>query len=96
MTAGTTMDTAALEKALDDLYSGAPSLHAGEAAEAVVEIPFRPAPRSLFGGELTLSPEPVFFFTNKTAETTTRRLVEFAVHHNPIALPGILAPALRG
>jgi hypothetical protein len=40
--------------------------------------------------------KPVFFFTNKTAETTTRRLVEFAVHHNPIALPGILASALRG
>ncbi|WAJ43257.1 aldehyde dehydrogenase family protein [Mycobacterium sp. Aquia_216] len=64
--------------------------------KAVVEIPFRPAPRSFFGGELTLSPKPVFFFTNKTAETTMRRLVEFAVHRNPIALPGILASAMRG
>jgi hypothetical protein len=64
--------------------------------KAVLEIPFRPAPRSFFGGELTLSPKPVFFFTNKTAQTTIRRLVEFAVHHNPIALPGILASALRG
>jgi hypothetical protein len=64
--------------------------------KAVLEIPFRPAPRSFFGGELTLSPKPVFFFTNKTAETTIRRLVDFAVHHNPIALPGILASALRG
>jgi acyl-CoA reductase-like NAD-dependent aldehyde dehydrogenase len=64
--------------------------------KAVLEIPFRPAPRSFFGGELTLSPKPVFFITNKTAETTIRRLVDFAVHHNPIALPGILASALRG
>jgi hypothetical protein len=38
----------------------------------------------------------VYFITNKTAETTVRRLVNFAVHHNPIALPGILASALRG
>jgi hypothetical protein len=64
--------------------------------KAVLEIPFRPAPRSFFGGELTLSPKPVYFITNKTAETTTRRLVDFAVHHNPIALPGILASALGG
>ena len=54
--------------------------------KAVVEIPFRPAPRSVFNGELTLSPKPVFFITNKTAQTTTRRLVTFLVHRNPIAL----------
>jgi Aldehyde dehydrogenase family len=64
--------------------------------KAVLDIPFRPAPRSFFGGELTLSPKPVFFFTNNTAGTTIRRLIDFAVHHNPIALPGILASALRG
>ena len=64
--------------------------------KAVVEIPFRPAPRSLFNGELTLSPKPVFFITNKTAETTVRRLVRFLVHRNPIALPRIFLSALRG
>jgi hypothetical protein len=64
--------------------------------KAVVEIPFRPAPRSLLNGELTLSPKPVFFITNKTAETTVRRLVRFAVHRNPIALPRIFLSALRG
>src|ERR1700722_12301367 len=61
-----------------------------------VEIPFRPAPRSLFNGELTLSPKPVFFITNKTAEATARRLVGFLSHRNPIALPGIFLSALRG
>ncbi|MCV7412628.1 aldehyde dehydrogenase [Mycobacterium florentinum] len=64
--------------------------------KAVVEVPFRPAPRSFFGGELTLSPKPVFFITNKTALTTVRRLVKFAVLRNPAALPGILASAVRG
>jgi hypothetical protein len=64
--------------------------------KAVVEIPFRPAPRSLFSGELTLSPKPVFFITNKRAETTTRRLLQFLVHRNPIALPRIFLSALRG
>jgi hypothetical protein len=64
--------------------------------KAVVEIPFRPAPRSLFKRELTLSPKPVFFITNKTAETTNRRLARFLVHRNPIALPRIFLSALRG
>jgi len=50
----------------------------------------------LFNGELTLSPKPVFFITNKTAETTARRLVRFLVHRNPIALPRIFLSALRG
>ena len=64
--------------------------------KAVVETPFRPAPRSFFNGELTLSPKPVFFITNKTAETTTRRLVTFLVRRNPTPLPRILASAMRG
>ncbi|GLE50718.1 aldehyde dehydrogenase family protein [Mycobacterium montefiorense] len=64
--------------------------------KAVVEVPFRPAPRSFFGGEMSLSPKPVFFITNKTARTTMRRLIKFAVHPNPAALPGIFAAAVRG
>jgi acyl-CoA reductase-like NAD-dependent aldehyde dehydrogenase len=64
--------------------------------KAVVEIPFRPSPRSILNGELTLSPKPVFFTTNKTAKTTIRRLAKFLVTGNPIELPGIFASALRG
>jgi len=64
--------------------------------KAVVEIPFRPSPRSILNGELTLSPKPVFFTTNKTAQTTIRRLVKFYVNGNPVALPGIFVSALRG
>ena len=64
--------------------------------KAVVEIPFRPSPRSIFHGEFTLSPKPVYFTTNKTAQTTIRRLIKFFVNGNPIALPGVVASALRG
>src|SRR6476659_648116 len=83
-----------------DIGSGAGTVHntfmLPRPQKAVVEIPFRPAPRSLFNGELTLSPKPVFFITKKTAETTTRRLVRFLVHRHPIALPRIILSALRG
>jgi hypothetical protein len=64
--------------------------------KAVAEIPFRPSPRAIINGELTISPKPIFFVTNKTAETTIRRLVKFLVDGNPTALPGIFASALRG
>lgn len=63
---------------------------------AVVEIPVRPSPRSIVNGEFTFSPKPVFFTTNKTAQTTIRRLIKFFVNANPIALPGIFVSALRG
>jgi hypothetical protein len=43
-----------------------------------------------------LSPKPVFFTTNRTAQTTIRRVGKFLVNGNPIALPGIFASALRG
>src|SRR5271165_4748262 len=64
--------------------------------KTVAEIPFRPSPRAIIKGELTISPKPVFFVTNKTAETTIRRLVKFLVDGKPTALPGIFASALRG
>src|SRR5246127_2607025 len=64
--------------------------------KAVIEIPFRPAPRAILHGELTMSPKPVLWITNKTAQTTIRRLAKFQVDGNPLALPGIFASALRG
>ena len=64
--------------------------------KSVTEIPFRPSPRAITKGEWTMSPKPVFFVTNKTAETTVRRLVKFLVDGTPTKLPGIFASALRG
>ncbi|WP_433677688.1 aldehyde dehydrogenase family protein [Nocardia sp. CA-119907] len=62
----------------------------------VVTGPFRPAPRSVLHGEMTMSPKPPWFVTNKTAATTGRRLTEFAAHPSWRALPAIFASALRG
>jgi acyl-CoA reductase-like NAD-dependent aldehyde dehydrogenase len=64
--------------------------------KCVAEIPFRPSPRAIINGELTMSPKPAFFVTNKTAETTIRRLLQFLVDGKPTALPGIFASAMRG
>jgi len=64
--------------------------------KSVAEIPFRPSPRAITKGEWTMSPKPIFFVTNKTAETTVRRLVKFLVDGTPTKLPGIFASALRG
>ena len=64
--------------------------------KSVTEIPFRPSPRAITKGEWTMSPKPVFFVTNKTAETTVRRLVKFLVDGTPRKPPGIFASALRG
>ncbi|MEA2356135.1 MAG: hypothetical protein QOD61_2264, partial [Solirubrobacteraceae bacterium] len=62
----------------------------------VVRGPFRPAPRSLMRGELTLSPKPPWFVGNRTADVTARRLTAFAARPRLRALPGIFASALRG
>jgi aldehyde dehydrogenase (NAD(P)+) len=43
----------------------------------VVRGPFRPAPRAIVHGELTISPEPPWFLTKRTAAVTGRRLTEF-------------------
>ena len=62
----------------------------------VVRGPFRPAPRSVTHGELTLSPRPPWFITNRTAATTGRLLTEFAARPRWSALPRIFASAMRG
>ena len=64
--------------------------------KAIVEIPFRPSPRAILNGELTMSPKPVLWITNKTAQTTIRRVAKLLVDGNPLALPGIFVSGLRG
>lgn len=62
----------------------------------VVRGPFRPAPRSVLGGEMSLSPRPPWFVTSKTAATTGRLLTEFAARPRWSALPAIVLSAMRG
>ncbi len=62
----------------------------------VLRGPFRPAPRALVHGELTLSPKPPWFVGNRTSGVTARRLTAFAAKSQVWRLPGILVSALRG
>jgi aldehyde dehydrogenase (NAD(P)+) len=62
----------------------------------VVRGPFRAFPRSVTRGELTLSPKPPWFVTNRTAQATAKRLTRFEADPGWRHLPRIFASALRG
>ncbi|GAA3607898.1 aldehyde dehydrogenase family protein [Kineosporia mesophila] len=63
----------------------------------VIRGPFRPAPRSLLAGELSLAPpRPPWFVTHRTAHRTGAALTAFAAKPSWNRLPRILAAALRG
>lgn len=85
---------------LDDVQSGIGVVHNAllldDVERTVVRGPFRPAPRSLLGRELALSPKPPWFVGNETAAVTGRRLTEFYSGANPARLPGVFLSALRG
>ncbi|MGK8521421.1 aldehyde dehydrogenase family protein [Nocardia asteroides] len=85
---------------IDDVQSGIGVVHNAllldDVERTVVHGPFRPAPRSLLGGELALSPKPPWFVGNATAAVTGRRLTEFYAGANPARLPGVFLSALRG
>lgn len=85
---------------LDDVRSGIGTVHNTFLLEgtqkSVARMPFRPLHRSLLKGHLHMSPKPPFFVTNKTGETTARRLATFLATDKLQALPGVFASALRG
>jgi len=64
--------------------------------KTVVSAPFHPFPRSLPSGENTLFPKPPWFLTNKTSESTARKLTEFAAAPSAVKLPALFTSALRG
>ena len=85
---------------IGDVQSGIGVVHNAvlidNAERTVVRGPFRPAPRSIVHGEMSLSPKPPWFVTNRTAATTGRLLTGFAAVPRWTALPRILASAMRG
>jgi acyl-CoA reductase-like NAD-dependent aldehyde dehydrogenase len=85
---------------LDDIQSGSGIVHNALLLEnterTVVHGPFRPFPRSMMNGEMTISPKPPWFVNNRTAATTGRRLAGFAARPRWAALPEIFVSALRG
>ncbi|WKG03755.1 aldehyde dehydrogenase family protein [Mycolicibacterium sp. HK-90] len=84
----------------NDIQSGTGVVHNAflldRPERTVVRGPFRPAPRSVFRGEWSLSPKPPWFVNNRTAATTGRLLVDFAGGPGWGKLPAIFASALRG
>ena len=84
----------------NDIQSGTGVVHNAflldRPERTVVRGPFRPAPRSVFRGEWSLSPKPPWFVNNRTSATTGRLLVDFAGAPGWGKLPAIFASALRG
>jgi len=85
---------------VDDVQSGIGIVHNAlllpHVERTVIRGPFRPAPRSVANGELTLTPRPMWFVTNRTAEGTAKKLTFFAAKPRWSSLPGLFASALRG
>jgi aldehyde dehydrogenase (NAD(P)+) len=85
---------------IEDVQSGIGVVHNALLLEnperTVIRGPFRPSPRSLLNGELSISPRPPWFVTNRTGATTGQALAEFAARPSWARLPKILASALRG
>ncbi len=84
----------------DDIQSGTGVVHNAFLFErpqkTVIQGPFAPFPRSLLLGETHVAPKPIWFATNETAETTTRRLLHLTTSPSPLKLPSLFASALRG
>jgi aldehyde dehydrogenase (NAD(P)+) len=64
--------------------------------KAVIRQSFYPFPRSWLHGDPALLPKPPWFVTNRTADTTARRVAEFACDPGWSHIPGIFVSALRG
>ncbi|GAA0220005.1 aldehyde dehydrogenase family protein [Actinomadura nitritigenes] len=84
----------------EDVQSGIGVVHNAllldHAERTVLVGPFRPSPRSVLHGEMSISPKPLWFVTNRTAAATGRRLTRFTARPRWRALPAIFASALRG
>ncbi len=85
---------------VENIGSGAGFVHNAfllqDIEKGVASMPFRPMHRAALKGQFHMSPKPPFFVTNKTGETTARRLSAYLVSGSPVALAGIFESALRG
>jgi aldehyde dehydrogenase (NAD(P)+) len=85
---------------LDDVQSGVGVVHNSLLIEhperSVLRGPFRPSPRSLLKGELSISPKPPWFVGNRTAPQTGRALTAFAADPGLTRLARVLWSAVRG
>jgi aldehyde dehydrogenase (NAD(P)+) len=83
-----------------DVQSGIGAVHNAlmfdKPLKTVVSAPFRPFPRSMADGENSLFPKPPWFLTNKTSESTARKLTEFVAAPSAAKLPALFTSALWG
>lgn len=85
---------------LEDVGSGIGAVHNTfmfeKTERTVITAPFRPFPRSVLGGSLTILPKPPWFITNKRSRQLGEALTRF--QHNPKwpNIVGIFIDALRG
>lgn len=85
---------------LEDVQSGIGSVHNtflfDRPQRTVVEAPFRPFPRSLLGGSMTLLPKPPWFVNNRRAQHIGRLLLDFQRKPSWFKMPAIFYHALLG
>lgn len=85
---------------LDDIQSGIGFVHNtymfDRVERTVIEAPFRPFPRNLLHGSLTLLPKPPWFVTNKKADVLGKLLTRFQHKPSFLKIPRIFLNALLG
>ncbi len=85
---------------LEDVQSGIGVVHNtymfDRAERTVVYAPFRPFPRTLIHGGLTLLPKPPWFVTNRRGEQLGSLLTKFQYRPGWSKIPGVFANALMG
>jgi len=85
---------------LDDIQSGIGFVHNtymfDRVERTVIEAPFRPFPRNLLHGSLSLLPKPPWFVTNKKADILGRLLTQFQHRPGFLKIPRIFLNALLG
>lgn len=85
---------------LDDVQSGIGTVHNtfmfDKPERTVVEAPFRPFPRNLLSGGITMLPRPPWFITNRQQHNVGRLLTKFMYKPSWLKLPMIFFHALRG
>lgn len=85
---------------LDDVQSGIGFVHNtfmfDKPERTVVEAPFRPFPRNLLSGRMTLLPRPPWFVTNRKQRKIGELLTKFQYRPGWLKLPRIFLNALLG
>ena len=85
---------------LDDVQSGIGSVHNTYMFDmperTVIKAPFRPFPRNLLSGSMTLLPRPPWFVTNKKQHKIGELLTDFQYKPSWFKLPRIFLNALLG